>query len=69
MACDFMKNIGKIALDRMNILKQKLNEINQEQTRIRSWKNKIDMKYLNSGQTRSKLLDKLILGSTKHSKT
>ena len=35
MACDFMKNTGKIALDRMNILKQKLNEINQEQTRIR----------------------------------
>ena len=30
-----MKNIDKIALDRMNILKQKLNEINQEQTRIR----------------------------------
>ena len=35
MACDFMKNIGEIALDRMNTLKQKLNEINQEQTRIR----------------------------------
>ena len=31
-----MKNIDKIALDRMNLLKQKLNEINQEQTRIRS---------------------------------